>query len=451
MESKVNTHVFPNGFRMIHQRPTNQLKMTSMYCFCDVGSVFETDGIRGVSHLVEHMCFKGTKKIPDPRYIFLTYDKIGAFFNAYTEKRHTCYTVKCEDRYVDKCTNMLADMLLNSTFPKRFFEKEQKVVLEENIRNENNMQNLLGERIDAILYKGSSYEYPIDTLTYHMAKTDKKYIPAKDISHQKLLDWYHSFYIPSNFVFSIVSNLSFETIRKILSNSIFTKPFQPLSTLYSKNMSLSLPPITNKISIISFPKIGASTHVIGIGFRTCSRVSKDRFMFKLLKHVLNGMSGRLFTLLREKHGLTYSSECITEHFEHTGYFMVVTETSPEHTMPKTGVLPLLIQLFIDLKKNGITEQEFLVAKGNIRGNYILKTEMSDNLAAHNGKEYLLQPNLETFVTYDSLYRKNIEPITRKEVNAVIKYYFTVENMLIGITGIKPPTEPKIRDICKRFI
>ena len=140
-----------------------------------------------------------------------------------------------------------------------------------------------------------------------------------------------------------------------------------------------------------------------------------------------------------------------EYFEHTGYCMIITETSPQHTMHNKGVLPLLIQLFMDLKKNGITEQEFLVAKGNIRGNYILKTEMSDNIAAHNGKEYLLQPNLETFVSYDSLYRKNIEPITRKEVNQVIQTYFTVENMLIGITGIKPPSETKIREISKRFL
>lgn len=448
-KSTINTHVFPNGFRMIHQTPTNQLKMTSIYCFCDIGSVFEKEEVRGVSHLVEHMCFKGTKKIPNPREIFLTYDKIGAFFNAYTEKRYTSYTVKCEDAFVDKCTNMLADMLLHSTFPKALFEKEQKVVLEENIRNENEMRNLLGEKIDAIIYKGSSYEYPIDTLAYHMTKTDNKYIQDKDISYTKLVDWYHSFYIPSNFVFSIVSNISFKKVKEILSKNIFTKPFHMPNPIYSKEMCLSLHPPSD--SIISLPKKGASTHVISIGFRTCSRVSKDRFLFKLLKHVLNGMSGRLFTTLRENNGLTYSSECITEHFEHTGYFMIITETSPEHTMHKKGVLPLIIQLFTDLKKKGITEEEFLVAKGNIRGNYILKTEMSDTLAAHNGKEYILQPDLETFVSYDSLYSKNIEPITRTEVNHVITSYFTMANMVIGITGIDPPSESKIREMSKRFI
>lgn len=447
-KSHVNTHVFPNGFRMIHQKPTNDLKMTAIYCYCDVGSVFEKEGVRGVSHLVEHMCFKGTKKIPDPRDIFLTYDKIGARFNAFTEKRVTCYTVKCEDEFVFQCSNILADMLLHSTFPKKLFEKEQKVVLEENIRNENNMHNILGEKIDAIIYQSSSYEYPIDTLTYHMVKTNKKYNQEKDISYANLVNWYRSFYIPSNFVFSIVSNLTFEKIKIMLSKSMFTKPVSVTPPFFFKDIRLTLQPITDKMRIFSIPKKGVSTHVIMIGFRTCSRFSNDRFCFKILSHILNGMSGRLFTILREKHGLTYSSVCVTESLDHTGCALIITETSPEHTI---HVLTLLIQLCMDLKKKGITEQEFLVAKGNIRGNYILKTEMSDTLAAHNGKEFILQPNLETFTTYDNMYSKNIKPITIKKVNQVIQTYFTIENMVIGIVGIDPPSESKIREISKRFI
>jgi zinc protease len=213
---------------------------------------------------------------------------------------------------------------------------------------------------------------------------------------------------------------------------------------------LSLPLHSDKIPILSLSKKGVSTHVIVIGFRTCSRFSKDRFLFKILKRALSGMSGRLFTILREKNGLTYSSGCITEYFEHMGYFMISTETSPEHT---TKVITLLIQICMDLKKKGITEQEYLVAKGNIRGKYILNSELSDNYAAYNGKEYLLHPDLslETFVNYGDLYSKNIEPIAKKDINQAIKTYFTIENMVIGVIGINPPTESKIREISKRFL
>lgn len=443
-----HTHVFPNGFRMIYEKPTNSLQMTVVYAYCDIGSVFEKDGIRGVSHFLEHMCFKGTRKMKNPRDIFLSYDKIGAYFNAFTEKRTTCFTIKCEDNYFENCTDILGEMILHSTIPKSLFQKEQKVVLEENFRNENDMRNVLGEKVDAIIYQGSSYEYPIDTLSYHVK--NKKEI---DIAYEDVVNWYRSFYIPSNIIFSIVSNISFENIKKILTNSVFSKKMrnQSIVAVLQKEMNLSLTfPIRD--NIVSIGKQGASTNVIYIGFRTCSQTSKDRFVFKVLKHILNGMSGRLFTILREKHGLTYSSICSTEYFEHTGSFLVNTETSPAHTITvkkENGVLYLLINMFVSLKKKGINSEELRVAKGNIRGNYILKTEVNDTIAAYNGKEYLLS-NTNDFVSYKQYYEKNIEPVTIDDINTVILRYFTVENMVIGIMGKDPPTEENIRKVSKYF-
>lgn len=445
---KKHTHVFPNGFRMIYEKPTNPLQMTVIYAYCDIGSVFEKDGIRGISHFLEHMCFKGTRKMKNPRDIMLSYDKIGAYFNAFTEKRFTCFTIKCEDQYVESCTDILGEIILHSTIPKSLFQKEQKVVLEENYRNENDMRNVLGEKIDAILYQGSSFEHPIDTLAYHVR--NKK---ETDIAYENVVNWYHSFYIPSNIVFSIVSNLSLETVKHILVNSVFTKNLRkkPTTVFFKKEMNVSLTfPIQN--NIVSILKPGTSTHVIFIGFRTCSQTSNDRFAFKVLKHILNGMSGRLFTILREKHGLTYSSVCSTEYFEHSGSFLVNTETSPEHTIPskkENGVLYLLVNMFLSLKKNGINVEEFRVANGNVRGNYILKTEMNDTIAAYNGKEYLLS-NSNDFVSYKEYYDKHIKSITKEDINAVIRRYFTVENMVIGIIGKDPPSEESIRKVSKHF-
>jgi zinc protease len=220
-------------------------------------------------------------------------------------------------------------------------------------------------------------------------------------------------------------------------------------------MNLSLEPKKREITICSYKKDGVSTDIINIGFQTCSRLSKDRYCLKIVKHILNGMSGRLFSILREKNGLTYSADCYTEYFEHTGNFMLNTETSPENTMIKDGVLSLMIQLCVDLKKNGITEQELLVAKGNIRGNYILKTEISDNLASYNGKNYLL--NNELYITdstktvlYQDVYKEYIEPITLDEINRVIQKYLLMENMVIGIIGENPPDEKKIKKMCRDF-
>jgi predicted Zn-dependent peptidase len=150
--------------------------------FCKVGSIYETNNLRGVSHFVEHMCFKGTQKIIQPNEIFANYDEIGAYINAYTEKEYTCYTLKCSDMFVENSINILSDMMLNSTFPKKEFIKEQKVIVEENIRSINNNEWFFFDKLNAIFYEGSSFAYPIDSIEYHPKDTTLKY---KDVQQ-----WY---------------------------------------------------------------------------------------------------------------------------------------------------------------------------------------------------------------------------------------------------------------------
>ena len=84
MSSNIQSHVYPNGFRFVYEKSANTLPITSIQLFCDVGSVYETENIRGASHFIEHMCFKGTEKKHTSKEIFIEYDKIGAYFNAYT-------------------------------------------------------------------------------------------------------------------------------------------------------------------------------------------------------------------------------------------------------------------------------------------------------------------------------------------------------------------------------
>jgi predicted Zn-dependent peptidase len=152
----IHTHTFENGFKIIYEKPKNNSPLSSVQLFCDVGSVNEYDGIRGASHFIEHMCFKGTKQFPKSKDILLTFDKFGADFNAYTEKRMTCYHIKCNKEHIDDCIQLLSDMLMNSIFNKTEYKKEYEVVIEENIRNENDADVIIDENMDILLYKGSS-------------------------------------------------------------------------------------------------------------------------------------------------------------------------------------------------------------------------------------------------------------------------------------------------------
>ena len=117
----INKFIFPNGFRLIHEISKSNIPVSSIYAFVDIGSVYETENVRGGSHFIEHMCFKGTKQIKTSEQISIEYDKIGSYFNAFTEKRLTCYKVKTQDDYIEHCTVILSDIILNSTFSKKEF------------------------------------------------------------------------------------------------------------------------------------------------------------------------------------------------------------------------------------------------------------------------------------------------------------------------------------------
>jgi len=452
-KNNYSTHTFPNGFQIVYQNPKHELPITSIQIFCKVGSAWETDSVRGMSHFIEHMCFKGTKEIVESRDIFIEYDKIGAEFNAYTTKEFTCYTIKCEDKFTENCTHILADMLSHSTFQKKEFDKEQKVVIEENVQDEDDADNVLSEKIDAIMYCGSSLAYSVDSLSYHPTE--------KHLKREDMLEWFSHFYQPKNMIMSVVTHLPFSQIKKIIQKEDLVKSSSSSSSSSSdvikspstalENPNYTLLPVSG-IEYVLLEKKGFTAHTISIGFRTCPRSSPDRYLLRVLKQIFNGLSGRLFTLLRQESGLTYQSGVDVEYFRHTGSFLVNTDTDSVKTKK---VITVIMKLFHDLLKDGVTERELEVAKGNIRGNMLLYMEDNDNIADYNGQETLFSGDKlfsrdSSYTAYEDIFKKYIEPVTKEQIQGVIDRYFKRENMVVGVIGEKIPSKKSIEKICESF-
>ena len=161
-------HTFPNGFQLVYEPSMHHIPVTHISVYVKVGSAYETERVRGASHLVEHMCFKGTHHIKKPRNILLQYNQVGAYFNAYTEKRFTCYVVVCDNDHIEKISQQLADMILHSSFSKKEFDKEQHVVVEESIRLEDDHSSVLQEDMDSYI-KGAPMNGQLiqSTITLH--------------------------------------------------------------------------------------------------------------------------------------------------------------------------------------------------------------------------------------------------------------------------------------------
>lgn len=429
---------FNNGFRAIYEPSKNDFPITTFYILCDVGSVHEENDERGYSHFIEHMCFKGTTHVKS-QTIFKMFDELGIYYNAFTVKRYTGYVVKCNDEHFSTCISIISDMLLNSTFEKKEFQKELQVVIEENIKSLENNEELITDLIEKMTYNGTNYENPVDCLSYHNHSYD----------YDSVMKFYKKYYVVNNMILSVVSNLTFRKIVQALKK-----------THFMKNEKGSLPSIIfpkcvvfNETEKFNFKKIPTSELTyISISFRTCSRYENEKYALNLLKEILGGyFSSRLFTILREQNGLTYTSYVSTQYYETMGDFTVFAMTDPSKLLKdnnKEGVLPILVQIINDLYKNGITQQELNIAKQNKKMKIILKMENMENIVSHNGKYLLFYENNKKFIPYEKKYETCYKNITMKEINKIIQKYFIYKNMNVCILGKKIPSDKNMMDILK---
>lgn len=433
-------HIYPNGLRLIYEKSTNKIFNTNVFMFCDFGSAYEKDGVRGAAHFIEHMCFKGTHSIPTSKKLMLFFDEIGAFINAYTETRYTCYTLKCNDNHVKNSLKILSDMMLNSKFDIKEFKKEEKVVIEENIRDSDNDLNIITDKLRQLLYNGSSYAYPIDTLDYH----------KNLFVYKKVLELYHHFYHPSNMVISIVSNLSFEDIK----NSVESTHFMDNSPLIPISGDYGILPYLNPQNGIQYylhPKKGLNTTHVCLGFRT---LLKDKHKLNFLSTLLsNTFNSRLYLLLREKHGLTYTTKSYTNYNEITGDFYIYSEADYRKIIfngyKKPGVLPILIALILDLVNHGVTKNEVNLTKSYLKGAMNLSLENNDKRVRHNGYQFMVHPE-EEIIPVSKIFDKYYKKITKNDIDQVIQTYLKASGMSICLLGDHLPQEELIHKICNRI-
>lgn len=436
----MKTFQYPNGFRVIYQKSNSDIPVASIIGFVKLGSIHETDGIRGVSHFIEHMCFKGTKRHPTSKIISRNYDRIGAYFNAYTEKEYTCYKIKCDEQYLEKSIQVLSDIMMNSQFDKKEFEKEHQVVIEENIKSQDDLNAIVKTNSDALLYEGSSYQFEIDTLAYHKKRL---------LKYEDVLNTYHNYYVPQRIVLSIVSRISFSVLKNVLKSSSFTKMLGNSSIYYEPSLYLN-PQTGVKYNLKK--KTDSAALYLQISFRTCSYYSDDKYVLDLLDKIVgNTSSSRLFSILREDNGLTYSCTSSTTHYAHSGDFSISIVLNPKKLLKngeKTGVLPLVIDLLNDLCKNGVKQDEIALFKGYVKGQIQIDLEDSYNISEYNGRNFLLRG--ENITPFHKLYQTHYDPVSKKDVDSAIKKYFNKSNMTVCLFGNSVPSLETIKNVVERF-
>lgn len=399
---------FPNKVRLLIEEVPH-LKSVSFGIWIKTGSRFESKSINGISHFLEHMFFKGTKK-RSARQIAETIDSIGGQINAFTSREFTCYYVKVASEHFGIALDVLGDIFFNSTFPKEEIEKERQVILEEIKMYEDTPDDLVHDLFIQNTYKS----HPLGRPIIGRAEVIKR------LGREDITNYLHEHYIPGEVIISIVGDIKQVEVASQIEDLF-------LSLKENGREKDEVPPQVNP-NITIYPRDLEQVHLC-LGTKGLSSSDEDRYAFSCLNLALGGsMSSRLYQEIREKRGLSYAVYSYLNSFELGGLLTIYAGMSKENFKDVVG---LILTEFSKLNEKGLSEKELRRVKDQLKGNLILKLEGTESRMSHLAK---MEIYLGRLMKLEEILEK-IEEVGREDIQRVIEN--TITNKHLSLVAIGP--------------
>jgi len=380
------------------------------------GSRYETKSTNGISHFIEHMFFKGTKRRPSPLKIAETLDKIGGAYNAFTSKEFTGYWAKVEKSYFDLALDWVSDIFLNSRIPEKEIKKEKGVIIEERNMYLDTPMRYISDLFEELLYGNQP-------MGWQVIGEEKNILSFK---RKDFLNYLSHHYSALNTVLCIAGNFeenrAMEKVKKYF-RKIRKTPPQPRLGL-KENQS-------RPRALLHYKKTD-QTH-LQLGVNGFSLEDKEKYAQELIAVILGGnMSSRLFTEIREKRGLCYYIKTESEHYTDTGY--LATTVGVPHKAARR-VVELILKEYKKMRDNKVPKAELKKAKDFLKGSLTLSLESSDAQALYYGVQELLT---EKILTPEEKFAQ-IDKVSVSDIQRVARQIFTPQNLNLAIIG---PYSPK---------
>jgi len=398
-----------NGLRIITV-PLKNTQSVTVLVLVGTGSKYETKEINGISHFLEHLFFKGTKKRPNPLKIAEQLDRVGGMYNAFTGEETTGYWAKVNSEHFDLALDWVSDILLNTKLKQKDIEREKGVILEEINMYLDLPMSYVGVLWDKLLYGDQPAGRSILG-----EKTNIISFKRKDFSK-----YYSNHYLASNTVVCVAGNITKSAEAKI------KKYFQGIKTGSACSKKEVREEQVKPQSLIHFKKTD-QTHLC-LGVRGYNLFHKQRYIQDLLAVILGGnMSSRLFMVVRERQGLAYYIRTSSEKNTDTG--CLVTQAGVDNKKVEKAIKSILKEYNL-LKIKKITKQELQKAKDYVKGTLSLSLESSDAQASfYAGQELLTQKMLSP----KECIRK-INKVTVSDIQKVAKDIFQPEKLNLALIG-----------------
>lgn len=367
--NKVKKIVFPNGLRLILVNQLNSLAATILV-LVEAGSEYETKNINGISHFLEHMCFKGTKNRPNSSIISEELDALGAEYNAFTSQEFTGYWAKVQNEKIENAIDIVSDLYLNPIFDENEINKERGVIIEEINMYEDIPMRKVQDLFLNLLYGDQPAGWDI--------AGEKEII--KKLQRSDFINYREKHYVASKTVVVVSGNFNEKKVYEQIKNLFGVLP-KKKKNLKPKTIWKATEPKT----LIKF-KESDQDHLV-LGVYAFDIFHPQKYSLLVLANILGGgMSSRLFKKVREELGAAYYIRANADLFLDHGFLAVSTGTHHDKTKL---VIKTILEEFNRLKKELVSKEEIEKSKNHLIGNFILGLETSDELASFYGSEEIL--------------------------------------------------------------
>lgn len=407
---KFKRKILKNGMRVITIHMADNPTVTVLV-MVEAGSKYETKEINGLSHFLEHMCFKGTVKRPKPIDIVRELDSIGSHYNAFTSYEFTGYYAKSNAKHLETILDVVSDIYLNPTFPEKEIEKEKGVIVDEISMYEDLPHAEVNSVFMDLLYGDQAAGWKI-TGTKENVRTMKR---------EDFVNYRQKHYVAPGTTVIVAGDFDEKHLQKLI-----TEKFKDIHD-GEKHSKLKVTEKQSAPQVAVKYKKTDQAHLI-MGVRTFDTYSDKNITLRVLSAVLGGgMSSRLFQKIRDEMGVGYYVHSSFDTYTDHGYLDVSAGVDPTRVKE---VIAAIMEEFKRLKTELVAPEELKKAKDYIVGNMYLSLESSDSLAEFYGYQEVMRKEL----LKPAEIAAKIKTVTAEDIQKMAKQIFTDKGLNMALVG-----------------
>jgi predicted Zn-dependent peptidase len=397
----------PNGIRVVTEAMPH-VRSVAVGIWVETGSRVEPEARGGISHLIEHLVFKGTAT-RSAEQIAGAIDSVGGQMDAFTAKEQTCFYVSVLDDHLALAADLLSDILMHPLFAAPDIEKEKAVVFQEIKMVEDTADDLVHDLFAERVWAGHPLGRPI------LGRWDV----VRGLERESILDHFEQEYAPARIVIAAAGHLEHAQVV-----DLFAERFDSFRRPAAARASAP-PALHTGVHMVQKPL--EQVHLVA-GFPGIAETAPERYALYLLNDVIGGsMSSRLFQEVRERQGLAYSVHSGLQSYHDTGLFYIYAGTDAANF---AKVVKALMKELRTLKKDGIRAEELARAKEHLKGSLMLSLESTSSRMNRLAKQEL---RFGAFFSLDEMLGA-IDRVAADEVEALISRTLDEEQLSLLTLG-----------------